>query len=53
MYRCKRCDEYVEDEARTVHSASEGHQSNGGNPEVDEEDYEEDLRGTRGSSKTR
>ncbi|HEX4980481.1 MAG TPA: hypothetical protein VFV63_02240 [Ilumatobacteraceae bacterium] len=52
MYRCKRCDEDVEDDERAAHSASEAHLSNGGSVEVDEEDYEEDP-GTRGMSKTR
>lgn len=53
MYRCKRCDEVVEDGDRAVHSASDVHQSNGGSAEVDEEDYEAEDPGTRGMSKTR
>ena len=52
MYRCKRCDQVVEVEERTAHSATEAHQSNGGSAEVDEEDYEEVDPGTRGMSKT-
>ena len=52
MRRCKRCDEYVEDDERGVHSSSEVHRSNGGSAEVDEEDYDEDS-GSRGMSKTR
>lgn len=52
MYRCVRCDEHVEDDARASHSATSAHQENGGSPEVVEEDYEE-LPHTRGTSKTR
>ena len=52
MYRCNKCDEFVEDEDRTAHSASEVHQSNGGSADVDEEDYEEGVPRTRGMSKT-
>jgi hypothetical protein len=53
MHRCKRCDDYVEDDERAAHSASEVHRSNGGSAEVDEEDYEKQDPGTRGMSKTR
>lgn len=53
MYRCNRCDEFVEDDRRAAHSATEAHQSNGGNAEVVDDDYELLPPGTRGSSKTR
>ncbi len=52
MYRCNKCDEFVEDEDRAAHSALEVHQSNGGSAEVDEEDYEEGAPRPRGMSKT-
>lgn len=52
MYRCKRCDEFVDGDDRAHHSASNAHQGNGGNSQVVDDDYEE-LPPTRGTSKTR
>lgn len=52
MYRCMRCDEFVDGDDRANHSASSAHQEKGGNSEVVDDDYEA-LPPTRGTSKTR
>ena len=52
MYRCTRCDEFVDDDDRADHSATSAHQDNGGSADVVDDDYEE-LPPTRGTSKTR